>query len=182
MPAPDRAASRIPRTSRCTRFGAGVARIVQAGRKPGAAPAGYPRNRAGLRWIPAAGAALAEAPAVRLIPRSRERLEQGLLCGVGAANRREKGVQMPNITVQRPLLPMLATPGAEDPLHMIRELFNWTPLRTLTAPLPHVFAPLFEVRETKDRYVFKADMPGVKEPDLEVNVTGNRLSIIGVRE
>lgn len=89
---------------------------------------------------------------------------------------------MPNITVQRPLLPMLATPGAEDPLHMIRELFNWTPLRTLTAPLPHVFAPLFEVRETKDRYVFKADMPGVKEPDLEVNVTGNRLSIIGVRE
>jgi HSP20 family protein len=78
---------------------------------------------------------------------------------------------------------MLATPGAEDPLHMIRELFNWTPLRTLGAPLaPPVFAPLFEVRETKDRYVFKADMPGVKEPDLEVNVTGNRLSIIGVRE
>jgi HSP20 family protein len=37
------------------------------------------------------------------------------------------------------------------------------------------------VRETRDRYVFKADMPGVKEPDIEVNVTGNRLSIAGTR-
>ena len=90
---------------------------------------------------------------------------------------------MPNITVQKPLLPLMAIPGAEDPLHMIRELFNWTPLRQLATALPApIFAPLFEVRETKDRYVFKADMPGVKEPDIEVNVVGNRLAIAGKRE
>jgi len=85
---------------------------------------------------------------------------------------------MPNITVQKPLFPMI---GNEDPIQMIRELFNWTPLRPFgTLPAP-TFAPAFEVRETKDRYVFKADMPGVKEPDIEVNVTGNRLSIKGSR-
>ena len=88
---------------------------------------------------------------------------------------------MPNITVQKPLLPYPMI-GAEDPLHMIRELFNWAPLRQLTTALPAAtFAPACEVRETKDRYVFKADMPGVKEADIEVNVIGNRLSIAGNR-
>ncbi len=89
---------------------------------------------------------------------------------------------MPNITVQKPSLsyPLL---GTEDPIQMIRELFQWSPLRQLTAGLPvQSFAPAFEVRETRDRYVFKADMPGVREADVEVHVTGNRLSIAGRRQ
>jgi HSP20 family protein len=45
-----------------------------------------------------------------------------------------------------------------------------------------IFVPDFEVRETKDAYVFHADVPGFKESDLEVNVTGNRLMISGRRE
>jgi len=89
---------------------------------------------------------------------------------------------MPNITVQKPSLPYPLI-GAEDPIQMIRELFQWSPLRQLAAGLPSPsFAPAFEVRETRDRYVFKADMPGVKEADIEVNVTGNRLSIAGTRQ
>jgi HSP20 family protein len=44
------------------------------------------------------------------------------------------------------------------------------------------FAPSFEIKETKDAYVFKADIPGVKESDLEVTVTGNRLTLSGKRE
>jgi HSP20 family protein len=48
--------------------------------------------------------------------------------------------------------------------------------------LPETFAPSFEVKETKDGYVFKADVPGVKESDLDVTVTGNRLAISGKRE
>jgi HSP20 family protein len=86
---------------------------------------------------------------------------------------------MPNITVQKQSLPYPFV-GAEDPIQMFRELFNWAPRHHLLAPA--TFAPAFEVRETTDRYVFKADMPGVKDPDLEINVTGNRLSVSGKRE
>src|SRR6202012_5898887 len=47
---------------------------------------------------------------------------------------------------------------------------------------PATCAPAFEVRETADRYVFKADMPGMKETNVDINVTGNRLSVTGTRE
>ena len=42
--------------------------------------------------------------------------------------------------------------------------------------------PRFEVKETKDSYVFKADLPGVEEKDLDIALTGNRLSISGRRQ
>jgi HSP20 family protein len=44
------------------------------------------------------------------------------------------------------------------------------------------FVPSFEVKETKDSYLFKADLPGVKESDLDISVTGNRLTISGERQ
>ena len=44
------------------------------------------------------------------------------------------------------------------------------------------FSPDFEVKETKDAYVFKADLPGVREPDLDISLTGNRLVVSGKRE
>jgi HSP20 family protein len=43
-------------------------------------------------------------------------------------------------------------------------------------------SPAFEVKETKEAFVFKADVPGIKEQDVEVNVAGNRLTITGKRE
>jgi HSP20 family protein len=43
------------------------------------------------------------------------------------------------------------------------------------------FLPSFEVKETKDSYVFKADLPGVKQEDLNISLTGNRLTISGQR-
>ena len=56
------------------------------------------------------------------------------------------------------------------------------PPRLVPAALAETFSPSFEVKETKDSYVFKADVPGVKESDIEGTVTGNRLSISGKRE
>jgi len=47
---------------------------------------------------------------------------------------------------------------------------------------PVRFTPDFEVKETKEGFVFKADLPGVKEKDLEITMTGNRLTISGKRE
>ena len=60
------------------------------------------------------------------------------------------------------------------------------PLRQFLAPFgefrPFAFFPAFEIKENKDGYLIKADVPGVKEADLEVNVTGKRLSVSGKRE
>ena len=44
------------------------------------------------------------------------------------------------------------------------------------------FIPAFEVKETKDGFVFKADLPGIQEKDLDVSLTGNRLTVSGKRE
>jgi HSP20 family protein len=52
----------------------------------------------------------------------------------------------------------------------------------LSAAAGLTFNPSFEVKETKDTFVFKADVPGIRESDLDVTLTGNRLSISGKRE
>lgn len=97
---------------------------------------------------------------------------------------------MANITVRkddgnRPAaVPAITSPHWE-PLRLLRELVNWDPfgeMAPLARRLPETFSPSFEVKETKDGYLFKADVPGVKESDLEVTMTGNRLAISGKRE
>lgn len=72
-----------------------------------------------------------------------------------------------------------------EPYRMMRDLLSWDPFREIAPFMPREpvgFAPTFEVKETKDGYVFKADVPGVKEGDLDISVTGNRLTIAGKRE
>ena len=75
--------------------------------------------------------------------------------------------------------------AAPDPIRMMRDLMNWDPFGEMTpfaAQAPAGFVPTFEIKETKEAYLFKADVPGVKESDLEVTVTGNRLTVSGKRE
>ncbi len=75
--------------------------------------------------------------------------------------------------------------GAWDPFRLMRDMLRWDPYReldTVFGATERAFAPTFEVAETKDAYVFRADLPGVKEADLEISLTGNRLSISGRRE
>ncbi len=72
-----------------------------------------------------------------------------------------------------------------DPSRLIRQFFGWDPFSEMTPYASedrYSFAPAFEVKETKDGYLFKADMPGVKQEDLDVNITGNRLTVAGKRE
>lgn len=72
-----------------------------------------------------------------------------------------------------------------EPFRMMRELMGWDPFREMAPYVPQTqagFLPTFEVKETKDGYLFKADVPGVKDSDLEVTVTGNRLTVSGKRE
>ncbi len=66
-----------------------------------------------------------------------------------------------------------------DPFHMARELMAWDPFfggRPATA-----FAPAFEVKETSEAFILKADLPGVAEADLDINVHNNVLTVSGSR-
>ncbi len=70
-----------------------------------------------------------------------------------------------------------------DPFEMMRDLMRWDPFAELgTGRSDLAFAPSFEVKETKDAYTFKADLPGIREEDLEISLTGNRLTVSGKRE
>src|SRR4029079_4568222 len=72
-----------------------------------------------------------------------------------------------------------------DPFRVMRDVLRWDPFRELGAAAGGdygLFAPSFDVKENKDGYVFRADLPGVKEEDLEISLTGNRLTISGKRE
>jgi len=97
---------------------------------------------------------------------------------------------MANITVRRengnrPGSSASVAPLRWEPARLLRDLMSWDPFSEMAPLLPQVpsgFIPQFEVKEGKDNYVFKADVPGIKESDLQVNVTGNRLSVSGKRE
>jgi HSP20 family protein len=70
-----------------------------------------------------------------------------------------------------------------DPFEMMRDLMRWDPFaEMMPSATGAAFVPSFDVKETKDAYVFTADLPGVKESDLELSLTGNRLTISGKRE
>lgn len=75
--------------------------------------------------------------------------------------------------------------GVWDPFRVMRDVLRWDPFRELEAAAGGeyaAFAPSFDVKENKEGYVFRADLPGVREEDLEISLTGNRLSISGKRE
>jgi HSP20 family protein len=84
--------------------------------------------------------------------------------------------------------PVAANPTehAWHPWRTMRSLLSWDPFREM-APFPAfedraiTFSPAFDVKETKAAYLFKADVPGIQDKDLEVTMTGNRLTVSGKR-
>jgi HSP20 family protein len=76
----------------------------------------------------------------------------------------------------------------QDPLQLMRDLLGFDPFRAMaTVPTAltqqeRMFVLDFEVKETPEAYIFKADVPGVDESDLDISVTGNRLVVSGKRE
>jgi len=74
-----------------------------------------------------------------------------------------------------------------DPFQVMRHMLGWEPFRELGRRFPTVmggvgFNPHFEVRERPDAFVFRGDLPGVPQEDLDISLTGNRLTISGRRE
>jgi len=75
--------------------------------------------------------------------------------------------------------------GMSDPFRRMREMMGMDPFGEMAGGFPSMsrsFMPDLEVRETKDSYVICADLPGLTEDNLNVDVTGNRLTISGKRE
>ena len=66
-----------------------------------------------------------------------------------------------------------------DPFRTLEAMFQADrgPRRTETT-----FAPRFDVKESKEGFVFHADLPGIKDEDVQISVTGNQLTIAGKRD
>jgi HSP20 family protein len=72
-----------------------------------------------------------------------------------------------------------------EPFRLMRSLLGWDPFQEMVPMLrrPRIeFIPAFEIKETKDNYLFKADVPGVKMSDLDVSISSNQLTVSGKRE
>jgi HSP20 family protein len=68
---------------------------------------------------------------------------------------------------------------SRDPFQLARDLFAWDPFfggRQVSA-----FVPAFEVKETNEAFILKADVPGVLESELDIAVHNNILTISGTR-
>lgn len=73
----------------------------------------------------------------------------------------------------------------EDPLRLLRETQRWDPLQELglrSMNKMETFLPAFDLKETPTEFSMKADLPGIKEDDIDISVSGNRLTISGKRE
>ncbi|GEL68521.1 Hsp20/alpha crystallin family protein [Myxococcus virescens] len=79
---------------------------------------------------------------------------------------------------------MLGAPRGWDPFERMQELLGFDLGRMLgpQGTREGGFVPDFEVKETQDAFIFKADVPGVEEKDLEITLAENRLTISGKRE
>jgi HSP20 family protein len=91
-----------------------------------------------------------------------------------------------NIIRRREPAPASLPVAAEwDPFRAMREMMRWDPFQEMSplfAGEKGMFVPDVDVKETPTAYVFKADVPGMKEKDVEVSFTGNRLTLSGKRE
>jgi HSP20 family protein len=78
--------------------------------------------------------------------------------------------------------PLRASLSRMDPFRMVREMFQDPFGGTGLLGAESVFRPNLDVTETNDAFAIKVDLPGIQEEDIEVQVTGNRLTVSGKRE
>jgi len=68
---------------------------------------------------------------------------------------------------------------ARDPFQVARELLSWDPF--FSGRQASAFVPAFEVKETNEAFVLKADVPGVAEADIDIAVHNSVLTVSGTR-
>lgn len=112
----------------------------------------------------------------------------------GGEMQRQRGGEQSTMMRREP--PMMRDPFQmmmRDPFTMMREMMM-DPFRVFQQMAPWMMEypregremmmwnPQFEVRETDDAFLFKGDVPGVKQEDIDISVVGNGLQITGKRE
>lgn len=77
---------------------------------------------------------------------------------------------------------------SRNPFQLMRDLLN-DPFRTMFQMTPFesygrqmAWNPDFDIRETDQAFVFKADIPGLRTEDLDISLMGNQLQVAGKRE
>jgi HSP20 family protein len=68
-----------------------------------------------------------------------------------------------------------------DPLNRLFNSFFDTPTGTAGARAARRFTPAVDLVETEDSYVLRADLPGVSEADVDVELEDNVLTVKGER-
>ena len=74
-----------------------------------------------------------------------------------------------------------SAPLHTDPFDFARELFAWDPFSSRSRHVT-AFSPAFEVKETPEAFVVKADVPGVREEDLDISLHDSVLTVSGSRQ
>jgi HSP20 family protein len=75
--------------------------------------------------------------------------------------------------------------GSWEPFGLLEDFLRGDPFREMMPVgdgMRQSVLPNFEVLDTDDGYVFRADLPGVAQNDIDISVTGNRLTISGKRD
>ena len=74
-------------------------------------------------------------------------------------------------------------PSVSDALSLARNFFAHDPFLTIPARSANAsFEPAFTVQESEEGYRISADVPGLKESDLDISVENQVLKISGSRE
>ena len=69
---------------------------------------------------------------------------------------------------------------AWDPFALAREMMGWDPFVEANGG-SQSFSPSFDILETEDGFSIVADLPGLRQDDIDVTVTGNQVRIAGER-
>jgi len=85
----------------------------------------------------------------------------------------------------RGLVPWRPFRGLEEMERRFEDIFGRPFLPSVWRRLPveeRGWAPPIEVFETEDKFVVKAELPGMKEEDIDVSVVGDTLTVKGERK
>jgi HSP20 family protein len=71
-----------------------------------------------------------------------------------------------------------------DPFRILQAFAPWqtTEQQRAVGPSTEAFVPVLDVREQQDRYVIAADLPGVRQDEVEVTAVDDRITISGRRK
>lgn len=79
-----------------------------------------------------------------------------------------------------------APPAAYDPYARMRDLmrsfWSWDPMTQMTTPEWGSFVPQVDIKENPEGYLLKADLPGMSDKDVDLAVSGSRMTLKGTRQ